>query len=152
MTDDQKPIDAGSGEPTGQPYQPSEESSSAMFSPPPAGPSSYEPPSADPLPGQDASSWPGAEPTPQPEQPFAPPPMAPVTPPVEVVEPGFSAPPPPVQPTPVKKGGMKWWVILLIVLAVLCCCCAVVLGLAWLYGDQILESIEMSMTGLRMLV
>jgi len=40
---------------------------------------------------------------------------------------------------PDPQGGRKTWVIVIIVLLVLCCLCLIAAGLAWQFGDLVLE-------------
>ena len=148
MTDELKPFDANDGE--NKPYQPPEEQpadSSEMFTPPPMDatppPMDYPPPSAEPLDWQSASAFEGAEPVEPIDAVFNPPPVEPT--PVHTPEPAFIPPPissgPAYTPPPsIKRNGTKWWVIVIIVLVVLCFCCAVVGGLAYFFGDQIVET------------
>lgn len=46
---------------------------------------------------------------------------------------------PPTPETPNKKNTI---LIVAIVLVVLCCCCLGVLGLAWAFGDQIVQTLS----------
>ncbi len=80
---------------------------------------------------------------PAPQQSFTPPP--PVTqnfaPPPPPPSQSFSAP---VAPPPAKKGLSKGWIIAIVVLLLLCCCCVVSVFLAYTYGDQILENMDLT--------
>ncbi len=82
-----------------------------------------------------------APPAPQPS--FTPPP--PVTqnfaPPPPPPSQSFSAP---AAPPPAKKGLSKGWIIAIVVLLLLCCCCVVSVFLAYTYGDQILENMDLT--------
>ena len=46
---------------------------------------------------------------------------------------------------PDPQGGRKIWVIVIIVVVALCCVCAVAAGLAWQYGDQILQMLGVTL-------
>ena len=50
---------------------------------------------------------------------------------------------PPITPMPEEPKKSNTTLIIAIVVAVLLCCCCVVLGLAWKYGDAILQSIKL---------
>ncbi|MGC1378871.1 MAG: hypothetical protein WA821_21750 [Anaerolineales bacterium] len=46
----------------------------------------------------------------------------------------------PVQPEPKKNNTTM--IIIIVVVVVLCCCCVAILGGAWVFGDQIMKSIN----------
>jgi hypothetical protein len=50
---------------------------------------------------------------------------------------------PPLTPAPEEPRKSNTTLIIAIVAAVLLCCCCVVLGLAWQYGDAILQSLQL---------
>lgn len=50
--------------------------------------------------------------------------------------------PVPVSPAPEEPKKTNTTLIIAIVAVVLLCCCCIVLGLAWQYGDQILQNLQ----------
>jgi len=49
---------------------------------------------------------------------------------------------PPITPAPEEPKKSNTTLIIAVVAAVVLCCCCIVLGLAWQYGDIILQSLQ----------